>query len=145
MGLICIVSQNSKQTYTLTLEDSYYFSERKLIKASPIVLEFYEDTLFVGFVEFDIRVFNKNSYITFYVSAEVRGKGYGKRMLEFALSYARNEMNLHRLTAEVYEYNIPSIKLLESVGFELEGRLREAKYHEGRYWDILVFGKILNT
>lgn len=145
MSLICVVSQNSKQTNTFTLEDSYNFSERKIVKASPIVLEFYEDNLFVGFVEFDIRIFNKNSYITFYVPAEVRRRGYGKRIVEFALSYGRNEMNLHRITAEVYEYNIPSIKILEALGFELEGRLKEAKYHEGKYWDILVFGKILNS
>lgn len=144
MGLKLLIHEGQKEFDILDVEDSYTLSERRVLRVPPVTLEFYDAGRFVGFVELDIRVFNRNAYITFYVPREERGKGYGKMILQLALEHARNEMNLHRLTAEVYEYNIPSIKILESLGFELEGRLKEAKYHGGRYWDILVFGKILN-
>jgi len=72
-----------------------------------------------------------------------RGKGFGKAMLAESIDYAFNEMNMHRLTAEVYEYNESSIALLKSLGFSEEGRLKEAKFHNGEFWDIIVYG-ILN-
>ncbi len=53
-------------------------------------------------------------------------------------------MNLHRLEAEVIENNSPSIKLVEQLGFKLEGKLREAKYTEGGYIDILRYGILKN-
>lgn len=144
MQLKCVILPNSKELDVLPLEDSYMLSERRILKASPVTLGFYDSERFVGFLEFDLRVFNKNAYITFYVIPQERGKGYGKKIVESAIEYARNEMNLHRLTAEVYEYNLPSVKIMESLNFVLEGKLREAKYHNGKYWDILVFGKILH-
>jgi len=61
-------------------------------------------------------------------------------MLRKALEFAFKELNLHRITAEVYEYNERSLRLLESLGFKKEGILKEAKYHDGRYWDIIVMG-----
>uniref|UniRef100_A0A7V4NG82 N-acetyltransferase n=1 Tax=Fervidobacterium pennivorans TaxID=93466 RepID=A0A7V4NG82_FERPE len=129
----------------LSDEDIKYFSERRITKAEPVTLVFFSEKNDgnyekIGFVEFDLRVINKNAYITFYVTPQYRGKGIGKLMLRKALEFAFKELNLHRITAEVYEYNERSLRLLESLGFKKEGILREAKYHDGRYWDIIVMG-----
>lgn len=51
---------------------------------------------------------------------------------------------MNRLTAEVYEYNEVSIKLLEKFGFKKEGRLKKAKFHNGRYYDIFIYGLLKN-
>ncbi|AMW32946.1 GNAT family N-acetyltransferase [Fervidobacterium islandicum] len=127
-------------------EDVMYFSERKITKAKPVVLVFSveEDGRIekIGFVEFDLRVLNRNAYITYYVSPVWRGRGLGKLMLKKAFDFAFRELNLHRITAEVYEYNERSLKLLEGLGFHREGILKEAKYHDGRYWDIIILGML---
>ncbi|AFG35383.1 acetyltransferase, ribosomal protein N-acetylase [Fervidobacterium pennivorans DSM 9078] len=129
----------------LSDEDIKYFSERRITKAEPVTLVFFFETNDgnyekIGFVEFDLRVINKNAYITFYVAPQYRGKGIGKLIIRKALEFAFKELNLRRVTAEVYEYNERSLRLLESLGFKKEGILKEAKFHDGRYWDIIVMG-----
>lgn len=48
-------------------------------------------------------------------------KGYAREALRAVIEEIFSEIKLHRLIAYVMEDNEPSIKLLEAVGFELEG------------------------
>ena len=38
------------------------------------------------------------------------------------------------------DYNDKAKSLFEKVGFILEGRLRSAKYNDGKYYDVLRYG-----
>jgi RimJ/RimL family protein N-acetyltransferase len=49
-------------------------------------------------------------------------------------------LNLHRVWLHVYEFNPRAVRVYEKVGFRHEGRLRQAIFHDGRYWDTLVMG-----
>ena len=49
-------------------------------------------------------------------------------------------MNLYRIEAEVIAFNKVSVKMVEGLGFVKEGILREAKYSNGKYWDIYRYG-----
>lgn len=51
-----------------------------------------------------------------YLLAETRGKGYGKRMIDFAVSQAR-EVNLKEIRLTVNKNNAKTIQFYESVGF----------------------------
>lgn len=68
------------------------------------------------------------------------GRGYGCDAEFTLLKYAFEELNLHRITANVLEYNIPSIKLHTKVGAKQEGIQREAIYKHGKYHDVILFG-----
>ena len=46
---------------------------------------------------------------------------------------------MNRIGAEIYEFNEPSIKLFESNGFQLEGRLRQYIFKDGVYKDELLY------
>ncbi len=95
----------------------------------------------IGEVVFSrIRWFNRKSEITIIIKKDFQGKGYGKESLKAAMDFAFNKMNLHRLEAEIYEFNKVSIKLMESLGFKKEGVLREAQFSNGKYWDIIRYG-----
>ena len=48
-------------------------------------------------------------------------KGYAKEAVSRVIDEIFNELGLHRLVANVMETNEPSIKLLENMGFRLEG------------------------
>jgi RimJ/RimL family protein N-acetyltransferase len=68
------------------------------------------------------------------------GKGYGSDAICTLLRFAFQEMNLHRVYLRVYEDNARGIRAYEKCGFRHEGRLREANYRRGRYYDELLMG-----
>jgi RimJ/RimL family protein N-acetyltransferase len=92
----------------------------------------------------NFRWFNRKAELALIILPEEQGKGYGTDALKTIIEYAFNDMNLHRLEGEVIEYNDVSKKVLETLGFKPEGRLREAKYSKGKYWDILRYGLLKN-
>ena len=51
------------------------------------------------------------------VSPEVRGKGYGKKMLEFAIEYAKKEFHATKVTLGVFANNPKAQACYESLGF----------------------------
>jgi RimJ/RimL family protein N-acetyltransferase len=88
----------------------------------------------------NIKWYNRKSEISLMIAKEHRGKGFAQKALKSILEYAFNTMNFYRLEAEVIDFNEPSKKLVEKSGFTFEGRLREAKYVDGKYYDILRYG-----
>jgi RimJ/RimL family protein N-acetyltransferase len=71
---------------------------------------------------------------------EYWGQGYGSDAICTLLRFAFEEMNLHRVFLRVYPDNARGIRAYEKCGFRHEGRLREASYRKGRYWDELLMG-----
>ncbi len=65
------------------------------------------------------------------------GKGYGSDAIRTLLRFAFQEMNLHRVSLRVREDNARAIRAYEKCGFQLEGRMREAMFGHGRYFDEL--------
>lgn len=57
------------------------------------------------------------------------------------LDFAFEMLNMHRVEAEVLEYNIPARQLeIDMLGFKVEGRRREAVWKCGKPYDSLVLG-----
>lgn len=54
---------------------------------------------------------------TFAVHPDFQQKGVGRQFMEFILSYAR-EQKMKAVRLDVYEENVPAIRLYESCGFE---------------------------
>jgi hypothetical protein len=67
-------------------------------------------------------------------------KGCGRETLGLLLRYAFAELNLHRLTAVIPEYNPAALALFRSFGFVEEVRRRQALERDGRCWDLMNFG-----
>ena len=86
------------------------------------------------------RWINRKAELSIFILKEFRNKGFGKEAISTIIKYAFEKLNLHRLEAEVIEYNEGSKKMVEGFGFILEGRLREAKHSNGKYYDILRYG-----
>lgn len=71
---------------------------------------------------------------------EYWGRGFGREAMNLLCSYGFQQLNLNRIGLEVYEYNARAIRCYERVGFRLEGRRREARFWDGRHWDVLQMG-----
>ena len=65
--------------------------------------------------------------------------GWGVQAARLFVAWAHDVLELHRVEAKVYAYNVLSINALRRNGFRAEGVLREARTYEGRRWDILVY------
>ena len=70
------------------------------------------------------------------------GKGYGGDAIEALLTFAFQQMNLHRIYLHVYAYNVRAQRCYARCGFCEEGRLREAHFHDGVYHDEFVMGLV---
>ena len=68
------------------------------------------------------------------------GKGYGTEATRTILSFAFNELNLHRVELEVYDFNARAIRTYEKAGFRHEGTRRKALFRDGSYHDVHVMG-----
>jgi len=71
---------------------------------------------------------------------EYWGKGYGTDMMKLCLRYAFTELNVHRVSLGVHEYNPRALRSYEKAGFQLEGRTRKDIFREGRHFDSLWMG-----
>lgn len=67
-------------------------------------------------------------------------KGYASEAIRLVLGYYFNELRYQKCTVHIYEFNQPSVKLHEALGFQHEGRVRSMIYTEGKYWDEFVMG-----
>ena len=69
-------------------------------------------------------------------------KGYGTEVTELCVDYAFNRLNMHRVGLEVYDFNGRGLRSYEKAGFVVEGRVRESKYIDGRYYDTVLMSII---
>lgn len=87
-----------------------------------------------------IRWFNRKAELSLFLRPESQGRKLGREALVTLMHHAFFQLNLYRLEAEVIDYNEPAMHLVEKLGFVQEGRLRQARYFNGKYYDILRYG-----
>lgn len=87
-----------------------------------------------------IRWINHKAEISLFIKKDKQSRGYGLQALRSIIDFGFRRLNLYRLEGEVIENNLASLALLKKTGFTEEGRLREAKYVNGNYYDLLRFG-----
>jgi RimJ/RimL family protein N-acetyltransferase len=71
---------------------------------------------------------------------EYWGEGYGTDAMRILQRYAFEELNLHRLSLSVFEYNSRAIRSYEKAGFVIEGRVRQFLNRDGRRYDMIFMG-----
>ena len=69
-------------------------------------------------------------------------QGYGTDAVRVLLRYAFDELNLWRITLNVFAYNPRAIRCYEKCGFRHEGRQRGRLNREGQHWDLIYMGII---
>lgn len=67
-------------------------------------------------------------------------KGYGTDAMRVLLGYAFNELNLHRVSLTVFEYNPRAMRSYQKAGFVMEGRERSVISRDGKRYDLLFMG-----
>jgi RimJ/RimL family protein N-acetyltransferase len=70
-----------------------------------------------------------------------RGQGFGRRMVDEAIAWARARGDVHKLELQVWPHNEAALRLYRGCGFEQEGYLRDHyRRRNGELWDAIVMG-----
>ena len=75
----------------------------------------------------------------FWLIPEFWGMGLMKESATTIINYLFKELDLHRLEAYVEADNINSARVLQSLGFKLEGRMIDCEIKHGRYISVDIF------
>jgi RimJ/RimL family protein N-acetyltransferase len=69
-----------------------------------------------------------------------RRNGYATDAITLVLRYYFRELRYQKVTVAVYSFNEESARLHESLGFQLEGRIRRTVFTGAEHCDELVYG-----
>ncbi|WP_222920164.1 GNAT family protein [Natrinema sp. SYSU A 869] len=92
----------------------------------------------VGLHDFDWEA--RNAEIGYWVAPDHHERGYGTEATALLVAHGFDQLGLHRIAARVFEFNEPSVRLLESVGFTREGVHRDAEFVDGEWQDVYWYG-----
>jgi RimJ/RimL family protein N-acetyltransferase len=68
------------------------------------------------------------------------GKGYGSEAVNLLLRFGFEQLNLRRISLNVFEYNERAIRSYVKIGFKVEGRQRQFLNRFDRRWDLIYMG-----
>ncbi|MDQ0198645.1 GNAT family N-acetyltransferase [Neobacillus ginsengisoli] len=160
LKLIEITHQHVESLYEiLSLEDvtRYYGTNRFMLQSEAmklidmfsknyrekrgirwgIVLK--ENQKFIGTLGLNsLQLGNKRAEIGYELHPQYWRKGYTSEAIKEVLTYSFEKLDLHRIGAIVYPENIASLKLLENIGFQEEGLLRDYMYQNNQSHDTYV-------
>lgn len=95
----------------------------------------------VGFVFlFDIDELADHAEIGYWITPDERGNGFATEAADLCLKHAFDDRGLHKVIGHVFSDNEASKRVLEKIGFQKEGRLREHRYVDGEHRDMLLYG-----
>jgi ribosomal-protein-alanine N-acetyltransferase len=85
------------------------------------------------------RKAHRRGDISYIIAREQRGKGIVSEALRAMLDYGFDRMNLHSVEAGVTPGNDASTRMLQKIGFRLEGHLRENFLTDRGFVDSLIY------
>ncbi len=68
------------------------------------------------------------------------GMGLSKKVYKLLLLHAFNDLNLRKIIGGCNENNLPMVKTFQSLGYQLEGRLRKVDFIDDNFSDHFYFG-----
>ena len=94
----------------------------------------------------NIDNYNQNGEIAIIIGEQkFRGKGIGKNIIKKLLTIGFKSLKLHRISADVFEFNKNSQKFFESVGFELEYSQKDKLWRNGQWWNVLTYSILCDS
>jgi RimJ/RimL family protein N-acetyltransferase len=116
--------------------------ERSQGRKFTFVIRTLEDERLIGFVDLEVNHWpQREGWLAIGIGrGEDRGKGYGTDAMRALARYAFAELNLARLSLNVFAYNEPAVRSYLKAGFSVEGRQRERLRRGARRYDMIFMG-----
>ena len=101
---------------------------------------FTQNNSFVGFAySYDFDPLNGHCLFTVVVTPEYQESGAGAFLAKTFLEFLFVNYNLRMVYIHVYSNNNMSLRCIESIGFNLNGLLKEYRYYNGEYVDLYIY------
>ena len=125
---------------TLEREKQWFQSQIEMKDIYNFAIEDIETGLYIGGcginkIDWKNRVATVGIYIG---DKDFRGKGYGTEAMGLLIDFVFKQMNMNRIQLFVFSFNERAIKSYEKSGFIEEGRMKQALYRNGKYYDEVV-------
>lgn len=126
----------------IEMEQKWY--EKVLTSNFPVTvfgIELVESKELIGITVLrDINMINRVAEFAIYIGNKAeRGKGLSKEATINTLLFGFLKLNLNRIFLKVLEENTFAIKLYQSLGFTMEGKLRNNIFKNGEYKSELIY------
>ncbi len=86
-------------------------------------------------------IYRKNAEIGYWLGEPYWGNKIISTAIVDIVNYTFANYDIHRIYAGVFEYNIPSMKVLKKAGFEKEAILKKSLTKEGKLYDEHIYAK----
>ena len=86
-------------------------------------------------------IYRKNAEIGYWLGEPYWGNKIISTAIVDIVNYTFANYDIHRIYAGVFEYNIPSMRVLEKAGFEKEAVLKKSLFKEGKLYDEHIYAK----
>jgi ribosomal-protein-alanine N-acetyltransferase len=110
-----------------------YFSDEKNLREIDTLDWFIyhkADGKVIGEVEFYDIEDDYQTEISYRISPKYQGKGYAQEAVKAAVAAVFEHTKINRISAHIDEKNKKSEKLIEKIGFSLEGTIRQMKFFD---------------
>ena len=77
-------------------------------------------------------------------NSNFQSRGIGTQSLTLLLNYGFKKLKLHRIEAEVLEYNTKSQSFFEKFNFHKEAELRDYLFRNEKWWSLIVYSKLIS-
>ena len=89
---------------------------------------------------YSLTLTSDRRHVGFALRQGAMGQGLGTEAVTAVIGFAFDSLNLNRIEADVDPRNERSLRLLERLGFQREGYLRQRYYVNGERQDTLMLG-----
>lgn len=130
--------------YPYTLDDAEWFIdfECKDKQLTAFAILYKEE--FCGIISLTRQadIYRMNAELGYWVGEPFWGKGIASEAIRKVLQIGFGEIKLERIFAGVFDFNKPSMRVLEKNGFKQEGIFRNAVLKNNQLMDEYIFAKL---
>lgn len=131
-------------TEPVTVESRINWFEEHNPSTRPLWMVENHEGQTVGWVSFQ-SFYGRPAYaatveVSIYLATEMRGKGYGRAVLQYAIDKAK-DLGIKTLLGFIFAHNEPSLKLFKNLGFEEWAALPNIAILDGIERGLKILGK----
>lgn len=104
------------------------------------VIERLADEELIGSIYIAVRDANaRQAEIGYMLGVDFWGSGYATEAAKCILDFGFESLALHRIYAEAISENRASVRVLEKLGMQREGLLRDHRWFQNRWWSTCIY------
>jgi ribosomal-protein-alanine N-acetyltransferase len=93
----------------------------------------------MGAISLHVAQAHRHGEIGYWIGADAWGKGYATEAARALVSYAFEQLELHRVQGRHFTRNAASGRVMQKLGMQREGIHRDAYLRWGRFEDVAVY------